>query len=201
MTGLYKRLTRLALPALALLALANGGCLLAVAGAGAAAGVGYAYYNGLLYRDYHANLDDSLSAVRASLVELQFPIIEQKADTGTAYVKTRTADGHTVRIHLDLVPSPIPVEGSLTRVAIRVGFSGDEAISARILEQVNSHLVAPGTAPAQPAGPTNATLGTPQPVVQGNTTGVRQAVYETAPPPMAPPVPIAPTAPAFAPKR
>src|SRR5262245_11319840 len=165
MTGLYKRLTRLALPALALLALANGGCLLAVAGAGAAAGVGYAYYNGLLYRDYHANLDDSLSAVRASLVELQFPIIEQKADTGTAYVKTRTADGHTVRIHLDVVPSPIPVEGSLTRVSIRVGFSGDEAVSARLLDQINLHLAPPGAMAATPARPSGAALGPPQPLV------------------------------------
>jgi hypothetical protein len=200
MTGLCKRLTRLALPALALLALANGGCLLAVAGAAGAGAVGYAYYNGLLYRDYHANLDDSLAAVRAALVELQFPIIEQKADTGTAYVKTRTADGHTVRIHLDLVPSPIPVEGSLTRVGIRVGFSGDEPISVRILEQINRHLVAPGAAP-EAAGPTKAILGNPQPLVPGQTSGVRQAVYETAQPPLAPPVPIAPTAPAGVPRR
>jgi Protein of unknown function (DUF3568) len=196
MTGLRKWLSRLALPALALAALGNGGCLLFAAGAAGAAGVSYVYYNGLLYRDYHANMADSLAAVRTSLTDLQFPILEQKADTGTAYVKTRTADGHSVRIHLDVVPSPIPAEGSLTRVGIRVGFSGDEAVSARILEQINLHLAPPGTATPTPAGP--ASLLAPQPLSQEKSSGVRQAIYETNPPPLA--GLVAPTAPA-APKR
>lgn len=194
-------LARLGWIALALVALVNGGCLLAVAGVGAGAAAGYAYYNGLLYRDYHAGLADTLAAVKTSLAELQFPIIEQKAEAGGAYVKTRTADGHTVRIHLDVVNSPIPIEGSLTRVGVRVGFSGDEAISARILDTVSSHLVPPGAvpAPAPTATPGGATLGVPQAKVQP--TALRPVSFETTAPPLAPPVPVAPSRTAGAPPR
>jgi hypothetical protein len=199
MAGAVRKLIRLALPALALLALVNAGCVaLAVAGAaGAGAAVGYVYHNGLLYRDYHANLADSLSAVRSALVELHFPIIEQKGDTGSGFIKTRTADGHTVRIFLDVVPSPIPIEGALTRIGVRVGFSGDEAVSARILDQVSRHLVAPELATPTPSG---ASIGPPRPAA-AEPTGVRPASFETTAPPLAPPLPLAPTAPARAAKR
>jgi hypothetical protein len=154
---------------LALAALVNTGCLLAVAGlAGAGAAAGYVYYNGLLYRDYHANLADTLAAVRSALVELQFPIREEKTDTGSAFIKTHTSDGTTVRIYLDVVPSPIPAEGAITRVGIRVGIAGDEVVSAGILNQVNRHLVPPTMLPSPP-GTTMAPpgsgvqLGTPRP--------------------------------------
>jgi hypothetical protein len=164
---------------LALVALVNGGCLLAAAGAagaGAAAAAGYLYYNGNYYRDYHSNSADTLAAVRTSLAELQFPIREQQSDTGSATIKTRTNDGHTVHISLDMVPSPIPIEGTLTRVSVHVGYSGDEVVSARILDQVSRHLV-PGTLPTAPppaAPPANgAALGTPRPLP------------ETPPPPLA----------------
>jgi hypothetical protein len=182
MTVAYRRLTRLGWLLLAFVALINGGCLLALAGAaGAGAAAGYVYYNGLLYRDYHANMADTLSAVRTALVELQFPILEQKADTGTGYIKTRTADGHTVRIYMDLVASPIPIEGAMTRVGVRVGYSGDELVSARILDQVSRHLVPPGMVPGNGSPSSGVQLEAPRPIG-----------LETAPPPLAP-VSTAPT--------
>src|SRR5262249_58941602 len=97
--------------------------------------------NGQLYRDYPANLGDALAALRAALTELGFPVLKEKLDTGSAYVESRTGDGSTVRIHLELIPSSIPAEGTLTRIGVRVGFSGDEAVSARLLDQVSRHLV------------------------------------------------------------
>jgi hypothetical protein len=136
---------QLALLGLALTALVNAGCLLAAVGAAGvgAAAAGYTYYNGLLYRDYSANIADTLVAVRVSLQELRFPVTKEKTDTGSAYLTTSTGDGHTVRIYLDLVSSPIPAEGTMTRVGIRVGFSGDEVVSARILDQISRHLASP----------------------------------------------------------
>ncbi len=123
------------------------GCLLAVAGAAAGAGAaGYLYLNGLLYRDYHANLGDAVAAVRTSLVELQFPLLKEKNETGSAYFQSQTGDGQTVRIYLEMVPSPIPSEGAVTRIGVRVGFSGDELVSSRILDQVGKHLVRPNVA-------------------------------------------------------
>ena len=176
---------RLVYLGLAALLLVNAGCLVVAAGAavgGAAAAAGYAYYNGCLYRDYPASLGDSLAAVRTSLSELQFPVLKEEADGGSAVVVTRTADGSKVRIHLDLVPSRIPVEASATRVSIRVGAFGDEPVSVRILDQVSAHLVSPGGAPRlmpQPASPPPAALGPIQ-----TTAATRPG--ETTPPPLAP---------------
>ena len=179
-------LARLALLVLATLSAASAGCLLAVAGAAGAgaAAAGYFYLNGLLYRDYPANLSDSIAAVRTGLTELGFPVLKEDVDTGSAIVQTRTGDDSPVRIYLDVTPARIPAEGPLTRIGVRVGFSGDETVSARILDQVSRHLApaslvppapAPGAAPAAPA------ILPPRP-----------PPVETAAPPLAP-VPIAAT--------
>jgi hypothetical protein len=181
MTDVSRKLRLLGLLVLALTGLVNAGCLVAAVGAGAAgaAVAGYTWCNGLLYRDYPATLADSTSAVRAALLEMQFPIVKETSDTGTAFVRTSTGDGHTVRIYLDVVPSPIPAEGALTRVSIRVGVIGDEAVTARILDQVARHLVSPhGLPPASGAAPpvVNPMLLPPRPVAA------------TGPPPLAVPV-------------
>jgi hypothetical protein len=179
------RVRRLGYLGLAALLLVNAGCLVVAAGAavgGAAAAAGYAYYNGCLYRDYPASLGDSLAAVRTALVELQFPIIKEETDTGSAVVLTRTADGSKVRIHLDLVPSRIPVEPSATRISVRVGAFGDEAVSVRLLDQVSAHLVPSAGAPRltpQPAAPPPPALGPIQ-----TTAATRPG--ESPPPPLAP---------------
>jgi hypothetical protein len=191
MTEARRKLLRAVLwLAFGLIALVNTGCLLAVAGAGAAgaaAAAGYAYYNGLLYRDYKANLADTILAVRTSLQELQFPVLDIKTDTGSSYIRTRTADDHTVRIYLDVVPSPIPAEGAMTRVAIRVGFSGDDAVSARIIDQISHHLATPLVPAAAPPGTPLVTTGAPP----GSPTLLPpRPIPETAAPPLAPPVPI-----------
>jgi hypothetical protein len=185
MTDARRKLQSLVWLALALVALVNAGCLVAAVGAAGAAGAaaGYTYYNGLLYRDYPANMADTLSAVRTALQELQFPITTEKTDTGTAYVQSRTADAHTVRIYLDLVPSPIPAEGALTRVGVRVGFSGDDAVSARILDQVSQHLAPRSVLPVGPTAPL-APVAAPPPASVA-VLPPRPIPVETAPPPLA----------------
>jgi hypothetical protein len=159
--------------ALGLVAVAQAGCLgLAVAGAAAGAGAaGYVYFNAPLYRDYHAGLSDTVAAVRASLTELQFPILEEKPDTGSVSFRSQTGDGHTLRLSLETIPSAIPAEATLTRVSVRVGFSGDDAVSARVLDQISRHLVPAGAPPA------------PQP---GVVSGAARPP-ETQPPPLAAP--------------
>lgn len=165
---------------LGLVAIVQVGCALAVAGAAVGAGTaGYLYYNGLLYRDYHANLGDAVAATRTSLVELQFPLLKEKNDTGSAYFQTATGTGDTVRIYLDTVPSAIPLEGALTRISVRVGFSGDDEVSARILDQISKHLVSPSALPASTAPtaqPLSTTVSAP---------GAAPRPVETTPPPLA----------------
>ncbi|HZY84211.1 MAG TPA: DUF3568 family protein [Gemmataceae bacterium] len=181
----HGRVRRLAYLGLAALLLVNAGCLVVAAGAavGGAAAAGYAYYNGCLYRDYPASLGDSLAAVRTALVELQFPILKEETDTGTAVVLTRTADGSKVRIHLDVVPSRIPVEASATRVSVRVGALGDEAVSVRLLDQVSAHLVPGAGAPRLTPQPAAPALGPIQ-------TTAETRPGETVPPPLAPSEPV-----------
>ena len=163
---------------LGLVTLVQAGCLgLAICGACAGAGAaGYVWVNGLLYRDYHANLGDTLAAVRTALAELQFTILEEKPDTGSVFVRSKTGDGHALRIYLDTVPSAVPAEATVTRVGVRVGYSGDDGVSARILDQVSKHLVPVGQVPPAPVSGTQPApvLGAPRPA-------------ETAAPPLAAP--------------
>ena len=86
---------RLALLAVAGVALLNGGCLVAAAAGAAGGGVAalYAYQRGRLYREYPTALSDAASAVRTSLAELQFAPGVEKSDGETATFETKTSDG------------------------------------------------------------------------------------------------------------
>ncbi len=132
-----KYTARMLYPLVAVLAIVQGGCLLAIAGVAAGgAATGYLYCKGRIYRDYPANLPDVRNAVHAGLLDLHFLIFTEEAKDGKAFVVTKTTNGKKVRIYLDSLASPIPAEGLVTRVSIRVGAFGDENISVRILDQV-----------------------------------------------------------------
>jgi hypothetical protein len=171
---IIERIARLGLAAFLLV---NTGCILAAAGAAAAGGaaIGYLYVNGTLYRDYPAGLADTTAAVRASLLELKFEEVKETPGTTEAVFMTKTADGHNVRVDLALLPNPIPAEAPTTRISVRVGFSGDEAVSGRILDQVSKHIP-----PAPVATPDASGRIAPQP-------------QTTPPPPLAPTPVAAPT--------
>jgi hypothetical protein len=166
---------------IAVLALMQAGCLLAVIGgaAGGAAATGYFYCKGRLYRDYPASLPDVHNAVHAALSDLHFGIFTDETKDGKAFLLTRTATGQKIRIYLECLSSPIPADGLITRVAIRVATFGDEGISARIFEQVAFRLSHP--APITPAPPGAPPIGAPVPVP------VQQTGFQTTEPKMAPP--------------
>jgi hypothetical protein len=177
---------RLLYPLLALVAVAQSGCLLAVAGAcaGGAAATGYLYCKGKIYRDYQAGLPDVRNAVHAALLDLHFLIFTEEAKDGKAFLVTRTTNGKKVRIYLDCISSPIPAEGVLTRVAIRVATFGDEDVSARIFDQIAWRLAnratlvpAPAPGPAPPGPPPGPPVGPPVPI--------QPASFQTTEPPPA----------------
>lgn len=162
---------------IALLALAQGGCLLALAGvAGGAAATGYFYYKGRIYRDFSASFPDVLNAVRAAMFDLHFAVFADDIKDGKAFFITKTTTGKKVRIYLESQHSPIPSEGLLTRVSIRVACFGDEAISARIFDQVAMRLSHPAPVPPVPHNPSPAA---PPPPVQ-------QTGFQTNEPKLAP---------------
>ena len=147
MTGTLRTLFSIAF---GLAALVQTGCIAAVAGvAGASAVAGYMYYNGLLYRDYKSNLPDTLAAVRTALAAQKFVIASETTAADSVTVQTKTTEGYTVRVHLD--PGSVPGDGVVTRVAIRVGLSGDETVSGRILDEIGR--LVPSVAPVPPPAP------------------------------------------------
>lgn len=169
---------RVLYPIVAALAILQGGCLLAIAGVAAGgAATGYLYYKGRICRDYPASLPDVRNAVHAALADLHFGIFTEEAKDGKDFLVTRTTNGKKVRIYLDCLTSPIPAEGLVTRVSIRVATFGDESISMRILDQIGWHL-SHGPVPAAPPLPPP----TPTPIQQ---TSVKE--FETTPPPLAAP--------------
>ena len=182
MAGAARRAGMLVLLALAL---GSAGCLAAAVGAAAAGGAaaGYIYYKGALYRDYPAGLADSQSAVRAALADLQLPLVGEEVGTDQVEVTSRTGDGSTITVYLDLLPTRIPAEGPVTRISVRVGLTGDQDVSARVLDQVSARL----TAPPAPAATTRLTPvpAPPSPVVPAS------APPQTPPPPLADPAPEA----------
>ena len=176
MTG---TLRTLCIIAFGLAALTQAGCIAAVAGvAGAGAVAGYMYVNGLLYRDYKSNLPDTLAAVRTALATQKFTIDRETTSTDSVTVQTKTTEGYSVRVHLDLVPGSVPGDGVVTRVGVRVGLSGDEAVSGRILDEIGR--LVPGVSPATPTP-------APAPPAVANSAPLPQ----TTPPPLAGAAPIA----------
>jgi hypothetical protein len=158
--------------------LANSGCLLIAAGAAGGAAVGYAYCKGKVVETYNATLGDSLAATRTALAELGMPLVHEEPQKHGAIIETRTADGDRVRIHLETLSSPIPAEGELTRIGVRVATFGDHHLSDRILDQIGLHL-----APAHlVAPPPNATAPPP-----AASLGVVQTQATTQAPPLATP--------------
>ncbi|HEY7309436.1 MAG TPA: DUF3568 family protein [Gemmataceae bacterium] len=171
-------------PLVAGLAILQGGCLLAVAGvcAGGAA-TGYFYCKGRIYRDFPAGLPDLRNATHAALADLHFLVFTEEPKDGKDFIVTKTAAGKKVRIYLDCLPSPIPAEGVLTRVSIRVATFGDESVSARILDQIAWRLAHPGVLAPAPQPPLP---GPPVPIQQ--TSAVKPAFQTSEPPPAPQPV-------------
>jgi hypothetical protein len=157
-------LTGLVYVALGGTALVSGGCLAAAAGAAGGAAVGYVYYKGKVNQEYNASFDDTWAATQRAMTELGMPLVKQERQGPSGWMEFRTNMDDRVRITLDQMVSPVPAEGALTRLGIRVRTFGDQALSERILNQIGAHLVArpapvavtaptwaPGGAPPQPA--------------------------------------------------
>jgi hypothetical protein len=161
------------------LVLANTGCLAValgtVAAGGTVAGV-YLYANGKYYRDYTNKLPETQEATRTALKELGFLIDHEEPDAAKAYIESKTGDGEQIKVFLESIPSRVPAEGGVVRVSVRVGAFGDQGVSARILDQISLHLVAP--VQVRPEGQVP-----PPPPPQR----LQPLPYETQPPPLAPP--------------
>jgi len=189
----------------AVMALANSGCLLLVAGAAGGAAAGYAYAKGKVCEVYNSGFNDSWAAVHTSLAELAMPILKEELQGEEGFITSQTADGDRVRIRVNSVESQIPAQGRVTRVCVRVATFGDHPVSNTILNQVGLHLApapAAGWAAPATAAPT-ARLGviqagaTAEPPLASPAPAGNLPQAQTAPPPLLPaePVPVGKTPP------
>lgn len=117
--------------ALALLA-GSTGCLAVAAGAGAGAAV--AYVRGELEANVSDNYDDTVAATNKALQQLSIAKISEKRDALVAVIIARNAADKKIEVRLDNLAR------ELTKVRIRVGLMGDEALSLAILEKIKSNL-------------------------------------------------------------
>ncbi len=157
--GSHPKWARLVYVSVAALALLPGGCLLVAAGAAGGAALGYVYCKGKVCETYVSNFDDSWAATHTALAELALPVSKEQREGLKGWIECSAADGDRIRIYVDIIDSPIPAEGPLTRICVRVATFGNYALSERVLNQVGAHLVVVAPAPSGPAPP----LASPEP--------------------------------------
>lgn len=133
MKTLLKISRALALSGLIMAAALQSGCLLVAAGAVAGAGA-VVYVRGELdasLDDGHASVD---VAANRAIDQLKFRKISESKDSLKAVLIARTADDTKVEIKV------LKVSEVLTKVEIRVGTFGDQALSMTILEKIKAGL-------------------------------------------------------------
>jgi hypothetical protein len=113
-------------------ALASSGCVAVVAGAGAGAAV--AYVRGDLDATLDTGFEKALRAANQAITQLKFAKISEKEDAMLAILVARNAADKKIEIRLE------KQSAALTKIKIRVGTFGDEALSMSILDKVRANL-------------------------------------------------------------
>lgn len=108
------------------------GCV-AVVAAGAA-GTGVAWHSGRLETTLNHDLDAVYSAAQKAVGKLEFARVSEKKSGVDAELIARTARDKKVTITLKRV------DDTITRLGIRVGVFGDEALSLTLLEEIKARL-------------------------------------------------------------
>ncbi len=126
---------------------AGGGCTAVLVGGAAAGGVGVAaYVMGDLEAVEEVPLDKAWGASKAAIDELAFTPVSDTKDEVSAKLVTRTASDRKVTIALKRQTD------ELTKISIRVGVWGDEALSLKILESIREQYATAGLDRQERAG-------------------------------------------------
>lgn len=127
-----RRLSVIGLAAgLLVVALNTSGCLAVAAGAGAGA---VAYVRGQLETTVSDDYESVVSATNRAIQQLGFAKVSERKDALVDVFVVRNATDKKIEIRLDNVAR------ELTRVRIRVGIFGDEALSLAVLDKIKSNL-------------------------------------------------------------
>ncbi len=124
-----------------ILAASNAGCAALVVGAAGGA-AGAVYVMGKLTEELSYDVPAVHEAAVAGMKDLQLTLSEDRADKLSAHLESEFADRAHVWIDLESIAD------SRTRMIVRVGLTGDEIRSKKILESTKQHLPRPGSTPA-----------------------------------------------------
>jgi hypothetical protein len=108
------------------------GCVAVIAGTGAGAAVAFSL--GRLDAVVPADLGRTHKASVDAISQLQFARVSEKSDALGAVLIARTSGDKRIRIELSKETDQV------TRIWIRVGVFGDEAVSLAILDRIKSNL-------------------------------------------------------------
>ena len=123
---------RIACAAAALALASLTGCVAVIAGAAGAGTV--AYIRGELESTLSAGYDRSVEATNLAVQQLQFARVSERRDALMDTITVRTAGDRKVVIRINKVAD------FNSKVRIRVGVFGDEALSLTILDKIRSNL-------------------------------------------------------------
>jgi hypothetical protein len=116
----------------------SAGCAALVVGAAGGA-AGAVYVMGKLTEEVNYDVPAVHEAAVAGVKDLQLTLSEDRADKLSAHLESEFADRAHVWIDLESIAD------SRTRMTIRVGLTGDEIRSRKILETTKQHLPRPGS--------------------------------------------------------
>ena len=108
------------------------GCFAVAAGAGAGAAV--AYMRGDLDTTLNAGFEKSVQAANSAIIQLQFAKVSENKDALQAIIIARNAADKKIELRLDKLAD------DATKLKIRVGTFGDDALTQSVLEKVKSNL-------------------------------------------------------------
>ena len=109
----------------------SSGCVVVAAGAGAGA---VAYVRGDLATTLAAGLHRTVQASRSAIQQLAFAQVSEKSDALNGVIIARTAEDKKIEIKLERTGD------NLTKIKIRVGVFGDEALSMALLDKIKANL-------------------------------------------------------------
>jgi hypothetical protein len=110
----------------------SSGCVAVVAGAGAGAAV--AYVRGDLDATVKGGFEQAVRAANGAIVDLKFAKVSERKDALQAIIIARNAADKKIEIRVDQSGEKD------SRVKIRVGVFGDEALSIAILDKIKANL-------------------------------------------------------------
>ena len=110
----------------------SSGCVAVVAGAGAGAAV--AYVRGDLDATVNAGFEKAVRAANGAVADLKFAKVSERKDALQAVIVARNAADKKIEIRVDQIGERD------SKVKIRVGVFGDEALSIAILDKIKANL-------------------------------------------------------------